>query len=265
MHQVSVLVPRFGLEGSIPLQERMSQAPSSQQFVLHLQAEDHVLEAQDALNPKALVRLRVFDRVEVAVRVEEGTSGNRSLRLDLVSPQLYELPADIKQDSNPRVDVNCSKKQRLESEELKMDDGLKRSLVEQLPGADADDSAEEPALTEEIDMVDLTNNGTTSKVPTTDMKAKTSSRVRKRITSKRVTVIALDGCDNEDSANDGDGGPSQRATQIPSRMSLSKRKRLRMCGTSSQTPQDGFPHEVTQLTESPTLESRKRKIKFKSA
>jgi hypothetical protein len=90
--KIDVIVPRFGIEGSIYLEETFAALVSAtNQIEFNFDSEKHILAVTrvDASKEKrSIMTLQVFDSIEVTISVLESDSGNKTLKLSLAESVL---------------------------------------------------------------------------------------------------------------------------------------------------------------------------------
>jgi hypothetical protein len=90
--KLDVIVPRFGIEGSIYLEETFATlVNATSQIECNFDAEKHILtlsRVDSSEEKQSLTSLQVFDSIDVTISVLESDSGNKSLKLSLAEPAL---------------------------------------------------------------------------------------------------------------------------------------------------------------------------------
>jgi hypothetical protein len=83
--RIDVIVPRFGVEGSVSMEDVVSMfgENSEQAQVVH-DTDKHTLQIRGDSN-ELLLSVRVFDPVDVVITVQESDSGNKSLKIALAN------------------------------------------------------------------------------------------------------------------------------------------------------------------------------------
>ena len=110
-----MLVPRYGLEASINVNDKLQRAFSPSSYSLHHDAELHVLHIHNSDPKYASNKLQVFDQVEVLIHVEDRSNGSRALVLDLVQPMIYPQPilnSNGADEQQPAIEVDESVEQQ---------------------------------------------------------------------------------------------------------------------------------------------------------
>ena len=106
--QISVLVPRYGLETTIDIREKLERSFAPANYSVAYDAEKHVLTVRNKDPTYGTQRLQVFDRVEVLIHVEDRANGSRALVLDLCQPCMYPEPNldEIAQTEQELIDAD---------------------------------------------------------------------------------------------------------------------------------------------------------------